>query len=62
MIERFNYTMKKYLTKEYLANDQAKIDFVQCKIKIDNFYNNKIHRLIKTTPNIAYKITDPDKI
>jgi len=54
--------MKKYLTKEYLANDQDKIDFAQCKIKIVNFSNNKIHRLIKTTQNIAYKITDPDKI
>lgn len=36
--------------------------FEDCRTKIINFYNNKFHRLIKTTPNLAYKITDPEKI
>ena len=33
-----------------------KLDFESVKFKVINF--NKVHRLIGTTPNLAYKITD----
>ena len=49
-IERFHYN-KKYLGKEFLS----KIDFEQS-------YKNKVHRFIGTTPNITYKIIDPENI
>ena len=61
-IERFHYTIKKYLSKEFISNGCNNICFEECRIKIMNYYNNKIHRLIKTTTNLAYKINDPEKI
>ena len=61
-IKRFHYTIKKYLGKEFISNGCEKIDFQQSRIKIINIYNNKVHRIIGTTPNIAYKITDPEII
>ena len=61
-IERFNYTIKKYLGKEYITNGKNKLDFETAKFKIINFYNNKVHRLLGITPNQAYKITDNTKI
>ena len=32
--------------------------FGEYRLKIINYYNNKNHRLIGTSPNKAYKITD----
>ena len=61
-IERFNYTIKKYLSKEFISNRCEKIYFEQSSIKIVNFYNSKVYRLIWTTQNITYKITDPERI
>ena len=61
-IERFNYSIKKYLTKEYITNGEKIIDFKTVKNKVINFYNNKFHRLIGMTPNEAYKITDKKEI
>lgn len=61
-IERFNNSIKKCLTKEYLANEEKTIDFKTVKIKVINFYNNKFHRHIGMTPNEAYKITDKEEI
>ena len=45
-VERFHYTIKKYLGKEYINNGYKKLNFDSVRIKIINFYNNKIHRLI----------------
>ena len=54
-IERFNYTIKKYLAKEYIANGAKNLKFNNIKNKVINFYNNKFHRLIGISPNEAYK-------
>ena len=62
IIERFNYTIKKYLSKEYISNGENKIDFESCRMKIMNYYNNKIHRLLGTSPNIAHTITENEEI
>lgn len=55
-IERFNYSIKKYLTKEYIANGEKTIEFKAVKNKVINFYNNKFHRLIGMTPNRIIKL------
>lgn len=62
IVERFNYTMKKYLCKEYIANNNNNLVFENIKFKIVNFYNNKIHRILGMSPIEAYKITDITKI
>ena len=62
IIERFNYTITKYLSKEFLANNNNKLDFNEVRFKIINYYNNKKHRILGMSPNEAYKVTDPDKI
>ena len=62
IVERFNYTMKKYLCKEYIANNNNNLVFENIKFKIVNFYNNKIHRILGMSPIKAYKITDITKI
>ena len=61
-VERFHYTIKKYLGKEYINNGYKKLDFDEVRIKIINFYNNKKHRLIGMTPMEALKITDEKTI
>ena len=61
-VERFHYTIKKYLGKEYINNGYKKLDFDEVRIKIINFYNNKKHRLIGMTPMEASKITDEETI
>ena len=60
-VERFHYTIKKYLGKEYINNGYKKLNFDEVKIKIINFYNNKKHRLIGMSPLEAYRITVPQK-
>ncbi len=62
IVERFNYTIKKYLSKEYIANGSNNLIFEDWRLKIINYYNNKSHRLIGTSPNKAYKITDDTEI
>ena len=62
IVERFNYTIKKYLSKEYIGNGSNNLIFEDCRLKIINYYNNKQHRLIGTSPNKAYKITDDNEI
>ena len=62
IIERFNYTIKKYLAKEFVANNNNEFDFNEVRFKIINYYNNKKHRILGMSPNEAYKLTDPDKI
>ena len=62
IIERFNYTIKKDVSKEFLANNNNKLDFNEVRFKIINYYNNKKHRILGMSPNEAYKVTDPDKI
>ena len=62
IVERFNYTIKKYLSKEYIANGEKNIVFEIHRLKIINYYNNKIHRLLGTTPNKTYKIIDTNEI
>ena len=61
-IERFHYTIKKYLAKEYINNEYKKLDFDEVRIRIINFYNNKKHRMIGMTPNQASKLTDIEGI
>ena len=61
-VERFHYTIKKYLAKEYINNGYKKLDFDAVRIKVINFYNNKKHRLIGMTPMEASKITDEETI
>ena len=61
-IERFNYTIKKYLLKEYIINGAKNLNFNNIKNKVINFYNNKFHRLIGMSPNEAYKITNAEEI
>ena len=61
-VERFHYTIKKYLGKEYINNGYKKLNFDSVRIKIINFYNNKIHRLIGMSPIEASKLTDKDEI
>ena len=58
-LKQFNYSIKKYLSKEFISNKSSKLDF---QFKIINYYNNKIHRILGMSPNDAYKITDKDKI
>ena len=41
IVERFNYTIKKYLCKEFIANNNQNLVFENIKFKIINFYNNK---------------------
>ena len=61
-IERFHYTIKKYLAKEFISNDYQKFNFSEVRIKVMNFYNNKNHRLIGMTPNQAAKLTNENDI
>ena len=61
-VERFHYTIKKYLGKEYINNGYKKLNFDKVRIKIKNFYNNKKHGLIGMSPLEASRITDPDTI
>ena len=61
-VERFNYTIKKYLGKEFISNGEQNLDFENCRFKIINYYNNKIHMLIGTTPYKAYKIMNEDDV
>ena len=58
-LKQFNYSIKKYLSKEFISHKSSKLDF---QFKIINYYNNKIHRILGMSPNDAYKITDKDKI
>jgi len=55
-IERFYYTIKKYLAKEYISNNYKQLNFNETKIKVINYYNNKIHRMLGISPNEAAKI------
>ena len=59
---KLNYTIKKYLGKEYVGNGKNKLNLENSKFKVINFYNNKVHILIGTTPSLVYKITDNNKI
>ena len=61
-VERFHYTIKKYLGKEYINNGYKKLNFDSVRIKIINFYNNKVHKLIGMSPMEASKITDKETI
>lgn len=45
-MERFNYSIKKYLSKEYISNDCNILNFDEIKFKIINYYNNKKHRIL----------------
>jgi len=58
IVERFNYTIKKYLSKDYITNGGNNLDFESYRMEIILNYNNKEHRLKDTTPNKAYKITN----
>ena len=62
IVERFNYSVKKYLSKEYISNNCKNLNFEEIKFKVINYYNNKKHRILGISPNEAYKITDPNKI
>ena len=62
IVERFNYTIKKYLCKEFIANNRNFLIFENIKFKIVNFYNNKKHRILGMSPVDVYKITDTAKI
>jgi hypothetical protein len=42
-IERFNYTIKKNLSKEYIANGEKSLEFEKFRFKIINYYNNKVY-------------------
>ena len=55
-IERFHYTIKKYLAKEYISNNYKQLNFNETRIKVINYYNNKIHRMLGISPNEAAKI------
>jgi len=57
-VERFHYTIKKYLAKEYITNGYNNLNFKEVRIRVINFYNNKIHRIIGKIPNEETKITD----
>ena len=61
-VERFHYTIKKYLGKEYINNSCKKLDFDSVRARIMNFYNNKKHLLIGMTPNEADNIRDEETI
>ena len=61
-IERFHYTIKKYLTKEYINNGYQKLDFDSVRVRVINFYNNKKHRLIGMSPLEASKLTNEVEI
>jgi len=61
-IERFHYTIKKYLAKEFITNGYQKLNFSEVRIRVMNFYNNKKHRLIGMTPNQAAKLTNENDI
>ena len=61
-IERFHYTIKKYLAKETINNNYKNLNFEDVRIKVIKFYNNKKHRIIGMSPNEADKITDSEEI
>ena len=61
-IERFHYTIKKYLAKEYISNNYKRLNFNETRIKVINYYNNKIHRMLGVSPNTASKITNIEEI
>ena len=62
MIERFHYTIKKYLGKEYINNCFKSLNFDEIRIKIMNFYNNKMHRIIECRQMKLQKITNENDI
>lgn len=62
IVEKFNYTIKKYFCKEFITNQRNNLIFENIKFKIVNFNNNKKHRILGMSPVDAYKITDPSKI
>ena len=61
-VERFHYTIKKYLDKEYINNSCKKLDVDSLRARIMNFYNNKKHRLIGMSPNEADNIREEETI
>ena len=61
-VERFHYTIKKYLGKENIQNGYKKLNFDSVRIRLINYYNNKKHRMIGMSPNDAAKITNEDEI
>ena len=62
IVQRFNYTIKKYLCKDFFTNNRNNLIFENIKFKIVNFYNNKKHRILGMSPLDAHKITEPLKI
>lgn len=56
-IEKFYYTIKKYLGKEFINNGYKALNFDSVRIRVINFYNNKVHRMIGMTPNESSKLT-----
>jgi hypothetical protein len=61
-IERFHYTIHKYLGKEYVQNGYKKLIFDSVRIRLINYYNNKKHRMIGMSPNEVSKITNEEEI
>ena len=61
-VKRFHYTIKKYLGKEFINNGCKKLDFDEVRLRVINFYNNKVHRMLGITPFEASKLTDIDEI
>ena len=61
-VEIFHYTIKKYLGKEFINNVCKKLDFDEVRLRVINFYNNKVYRMLGITPFEAPKLTDIDEI
>jgi len=61
-IERFYYTIKKYLAKEYISNNYKQLNYNETRIGVINYYNNKILIMLGINPNEAAKITSVEEI
>ncbi len=61
-VERFHYTIKKYIGKEFINNGCKQLNFDEVRILVINFYNNKVHRMLGITPFEVSKLTDIDEI
>jgi hypothetical protein len=58
VVERFNRTLKQMMWKRFTVQGNSK--WVGILPELIKLYNNNVHRMIQTTPNIASE--NPDKI
>ena len=55
-------TLLKNTQPKNISNNYKKLNYNETRIKVINYYNNKIHLMLGVSPNTAAKITNIEKI